>query len=289
MPVALPDARNPAGLSPVVAGAWRLADWQWTPQQRLAWIEGNVDIGVTSIDHADADGSHGVERLLGEALALRPALRQQLQLVGTCRLRMAHTAAADLRASVDGTLQALDTDHLDLLLVHLPTAPVDMHALAAEVAAVAADLRQAGKLRHLGVGNAAPEQVAALQQCLPLATHQFELSPLQRGALHDGVLDQCQDLGLRPMAWAPLAGGRLFTGQDATACRLRTTLQALAMARGIALTTLAIAWVLAHPSRPLPVLGSRRITVAQDALAALAVPLDAATWQQITAAGGTPA
>ena len=127
--------RNPAGLSPVVAGAWRLADWQWTPQQRLAWIEGNADIGVTSIDHADADGSHGVERLFGEALALRPALRRQLQLVGTCRLRSAHTAATDLRGSVDGTLQALGTDHLDLLLIHLPAAPADMHAVADAVVA----------------------------------------------------------------------------------------------------------------------------------------------------------
>ena len=61
---------NPAALSPIIAGAWRLADWQWTPQQRLAWIEGNLDIGVTSFDHADSDGGYGVETLLGEALAL---------------------------------------------------------------------------------------------------------------------------------------------------------------------------------------------------------------------------
>lgn len=281
--------RNPAGLSPVVAGAWRLADWQWTPQQRLAWIEGNADIGVTSIDHADADGSHGVERLLGEALALRPALRRQLQLVGTCRLRSAHTAATDLRGSVDGTLQALGTDHLDLLLIHLPAAPADMHAVADAVAAEAAGLRRAGKLRHLGVGNATPAPLAALHQRLPLATHQVELSPLQQRALHDGTLGQCQALGLRPMAWAPLAGGRLFTGQDATVRQLRATLGHLAAERGISVTTLAIAWVLAHPSQPMPVLGSRRIGVAQDALAARAVPLDAATWQQISAAGSAPA
>ena len=280
--------RNPAGLSPVVAGAWRLADWHWTPQQRLAWIEGNLDIGVTSIDHADADGSHGVERLLGEALALRPALRQQLQLVGTCRLHSAHTAAADLRASVDGTLRALGTDHLDLLLIHLPAALADMDAFADAVAAEAADLRQAGQLRHLGIGNATPAQLAALHQRLPLATHQFELSPLQQHALHQGTLNQCLALGLRPMAWAPLAGGRLFTGQDATARRLRTTLERLAAERGTSVTTLAIAWVLAHPSQPLPVLGSRRIGVAKHALAARAVPLDAATWQQISAAGSAP-
>ncbi len=282
--------RNPAGLSPVVAGAWRLADWQWTPQQRLVWIEGNVDIGVTSIDHADADGSHGVERLLGEALALRPALRRHLQLVGTCRLHSARTTAADLRVSVDGTLRALGTDHLDLLLIHLPAALADdINAVADAVAAEAADLRQAGQLLHLGAGNSTPAQLAALHQRLPLATHQFEFSPLQQLAWGDGRLDQCLTLGLRPMAWAPLAGGRIFTGQDARARLLRTTLERLAAERGTSVTTLAIAWVLAHPSQPLPVLGSRRIGVAQDALAARAVPLDAATWQQISAAGSAPA
>lgn len=274
---------NPAGLSPVVAGAWRLADWQWTPQQRLAWVEANLDIGVTSVDHADADGSHGVERLLGEALALRPALRQRLQLVGTCRLSGAGSAAAELQASVDDTLQALRTDHLDLLLIHPPGVPTDIDALATAVAA----LRQAGKLRHVGAGNATPPRLAALHQRLPLVTHQFELSPLQQHALHDGVINQCQALGLRPMAWAPLAGGRLFTGQDAAAHRLRATLDALAAERGISVTTLVIAWVLCHPSQPLPILGSRRIGVARDAMAALPVQLDAAAWRQITAAGST--
>ena len=275
------DPRNPAGLSPVVAGAWRLADWQWTPQQRLAWVEANLDIGITSFDHADADGSHAVERLLGEALALSPALRQGLQLVGTCRLSSADTAATDLRASVDGTLQALRTDHLDLLLIHPPGTLADIDALAVAVA----DLQRAGKLRHMGAGSATPQQVAALHQRLPLVTHQCELSPLQQRALHDGVLDQCQALGLRPMAWAPLAGGRLFTGQDDASCRLRATLEPLAAERDISVTTLVIAWVLCHTSQPLPILGSRRIGVAQEAMAALSVQLDAATWRQIAAAG----
>ena len=69
---------NPSSLSPIIAGAWRLAEWQWTPQQRLAWIEGNLDIGITSFDHADIYGGYSVEALFGEALALRPALRQRM-------------------------------------------------------------------------------------------------------------------------------------------------------------------------------------------------------------------
>ena len=66
---------NPAGLSPVIAGAWRLAEWQWTPQQRLAWIEANLDIGVSSFDHADIYGGYSVEALFGEAATCPPGTK----------------------------------------------------------------------------------------------------------------------------------------------------------------------------------------------------------------------
>jgi predicted oxidoreductase len=272
-------------LSPIVAGAWRLADWGWTPRQRLAWLEANVDLGVTSVDHADIDRDNGAEALLGEALALRPGLRARLQLVGSCVVApdtSPGAVAAQLRAAVERSLQALGTDHLDLLLVHRPAPALDLDALAA---ALATECR-AGRVRQVGLGQAAPAVVAGLHRRHPLAVHQVTLSPLQQQVVHDGTLAQCQALGLRPMAWAPLAGGRIFTGQDAAACRLRARLQALAAERGVAVTTLVIAWLLQHPSRPLPILGSRRISMAQEALAAQALRLDEATWQAIAAAAG---
>ena len=288
---------NPAGLSPVIAGAWRLAEWQWTAQQRLAWIEGNLDIGVSSFDHADIYGSYSVEALFGEALALRPALRSRLQLVSKCGIKLVAPArpghqvkhydssAAHVRASVEHSLQALRTDHLDLLLIHRPDALSDFDELADTFEA----LRRAGKVRYFGVSNFAPHQLAPLHRRLALATHQIELSPLHLDALHDGVLDQCQDLGLRPMIWSPLAGGRLFTSDDERARRVRQTLQAMASELNVSVTTLVIAWVLRHPSQPLPILGSRRIEVAREAMAALALRLDAQQWWRIwTAAAGHP-
>ena len=290
---------NPAGLSPVIAGAWRLAEWGWTPQQRLAWIEGNLDLGVTSFDHADRCGGYRVETLFGEALALRPALRERLQLVSKCgiglvaparpgvlaRTQVKHddSLPGHVRASVDHSLQALRTDYLDLLLIHRPDALTDFDALADTFEA----LRREGKVRCFGVSNFAPQQLAPLHRRLALATHQIELSPLHLDALHDGVLDQCQDLGLRPMVWSPLAGGRIFTADDERARRLRATLEAMAAELAVSVTTLVIAWVLHHPSQPLPILGSRRLEVVRDALAALALRLDAQRWWQVwTAATG---
>ena len=280
----MPVPDQPAHLCPIIAGAWRLADWQWTPQQRLAWIEGNLDLGMTSVDLADIDGRAGTEALFGEALALRPALRQQLQLVSTCVLAPGDAIESQVQACVERSLRALHTDHLDLLLLHRPDPSLDLDALATTFGR----LRATGRVRHFGLGQATPMLLAGLQARLPLAAHQVTLSPLQPAALHDGTLDQCQALGLRPMAWAPLAGGRIFTGQDAAACRLRQVLQKVAAERGIAVTTLVIAWVRRHPSRPLPILGSRRATVAQEALAALDVQLDDAIWRSIAAAA-TPA
>ncbi|MBC7726930.1 MAG: aldo/keto reductase [Microbacteriaceae bacterium] len=285
---------NPAGLSPIVAGAWRLAEWGWTPQQRLAWIEGNLDLGVTSFDHADSDGGYRVEALFGEALALRPALRARLQLVSKCGIGLAArpggpagtqvkhdgTSPAQLRASVDHSLQALRTDHLDLLLIRRPDALTDVDELADTFEA----LRREGKVRCLGVSNFAPHQLTLLHRRIHLATHQIELSPLHPDALHDGVLDQCQALGVRPMAWSPLAGGRIFTAADERTHRLRQVLEALAAELAVSVTTLVIAWVLRHPSQPLPVLGSRRIEVVRDAVAALALRLDAQRWWRVWSA-----
>ena len=290
---------NPVGLSPIVAGAWRLAEWGWTPQQRLAWIEGNLDLGVTSFDHADIYGGYNVEALFGEALALRPALRGRIQLVSKCGIQLVaparpgfsaqiqvkhyDTAAAHVRASVEHSLQSLRSDHLDLLLIHRPDALTDFDALAETFEA----LRREGKVRFFGVSNFAPQQLAPLHRRINLATHQIELSPLHLDPLHDGVLDQCQDLGLRPMIWSPLAGGRIFTGDGATERRVRQTLERMAGELGVSVTTLVIAWVLRHPSQPLPILGSRRIEVARDAMAALGLRLDAQQWWQIwTAAAG---
>jgi predicted oxidoreductase len=188
-----------------------------------------------------------------------------------------------VRASVDRSLQALRTDHLDLLLIHRPDALLDFDELADTFEA----LRREGKVRCFGVSNFAPHQLAPLHRRISLATHQIELSPLHLAALHDGVLDQCQDFGLRPMIWSPLAGGRLFTADDEPTRRLRATLETMAAELGVSVTTLVIAWVLRHPSQPLPILGSRRIEVARDAMAARALRLDAQTWWRLwTAATG---
>ncbi|MFN8895704.1 MAG: aldo/keto reductase family oxidoreductase [Betaproteobacteria bacterium] len=276
-------------LSPVVAGLWKMHQWPLGAQGRLRWIEGAVELGITSFDHADIYGGYSVEALFGEALALAPGLRQRLQIVTQCGIRLPHPArpglavkhydsgAAHLQASVDASLAALRCGHIDLLLVHRP----DPLTHPDEIARCFERLRAAGKVREFGVSNHTPAQFAALHRRIALVTHQVEFSALQMKALADGTLEQAADLDLPPMIWSPLGSGRLITGDDEHAHRVRAALQPLAEAHGVSLATVALAWVMRHPSRPRPITGSGRLEALAEAVAATRLVLDREAWTSV--------
>jgi predicted oxidoreductase len=276
-------------LSPIVAGTWRLNEWKLDTPGLVRWIGQVLELGITSFDHADVYGGYSVEAAFGEALAAAPALRQRLQIVTKCGIKLlsparpSHavkhydTSRAHITASVENSLRALRTDRIDLLLIHRPDALMD----ADEVAQTFAQLRAAGKVLHFGVSNHTPSQFALLHQRLPLVTNQIEFSPLNLSALGDGTLDQAQELGAPPMVWSPLAGGRLLKAQDEQAQRVRDVLSTLGNERGVSIATMAYAWLRRHPSRPIPITGSGRIEALREAVAALEVPLSAEDWYRV--------
>ena len=281
-------------LSPIVAGLWRSVDWHQPVPERVRWIEQALALGITAFDHADIYGGCQAEALFGEALRAAPGLRDRLQLVTKCGIRLpseAHgvrvkhydTSAGYVRGQVETSLRNLATDRLDLVLIHRPDALMDAAALADTFAT----LTREGKVLHWGVSNHSISQFALLHARHALATNQVELSPLALGALDDGTLEQAQQLGLRPMVWSPLAGGRLLRGEDETARRVREAMRPIAQRLGAPLATLAYAWVLRHPSRPHPITGSGRIEGLREAVAALELHLGAEDWYAIwtTAAG----
>ena len=283
-------------LSPIVAGLWRIADWKLGVAERVRWIEQAIDLGVTSFDHADIYGDYRAEGLFGEALAAAPSLRSRMQLVTKCGIRLRSTdrpyrvnhydsSNAYVRAQVERSLRQLRTEQLDLVLIHRPDYLMDAAALAETFRTLTAE----GKVAHWGVSNHRTSQFELLHRHHPLATHQIELSPLALHALDDGTLDQAQALGLRPMIWSPLAGGRLFNGRDPRTVRVREEMHAIAARLGVSLATLAYAWILRHPSRPHPITGTGRIEGIREAVAALDVCLDPEDWYAIwTASQGHP-
>ena len=281
----------PAGpqVSRLALGLWRLASWGLTDGELLDLVHGSLDLGLTTFDHADIYGDYAAEELFGRALALDRGLRPRLQLVTKCgiklvsarrpahRLKHYDTSRAHIVASAESSLRLLGTDYLDLLLIHRPDPLLD----AGEVAEAFHALRAAGKVLHFGVSNFTPGQFDLLASRLPvpLVTNQVELSLLSLAALTDGTLDQCQRLGIAPMAWSPLAGGRLLSGSDAQSFRVRRALQVVGDELGGApADQVALAWILRHPARVVPVVGSGKLDRVRSAAAAAGLHLSREQW-----------
>ncbi|MEW7866482.1 aldo/keto reductase [Aeromonas diversa] len=261
--------------SRLIMGYWRLMEWQLTPAGLLDLVKFHLDLGITTIDHADIYGGYQCEAAFGAALRLEPSLRDRMEVVSKCgialtanpahRLNHYNTSRDHIIASAERSLSNLAVDSLDLLLIHRPDPLMD----ADEVAEAFVRLNEAGKIRHAGVSNFTPSQFALLQSRLPfpLVTNQAEISPLNQSATLDGTLDQCQQLGIRPMAWSCLGGGRLFHAPEYVP--LRQELETIAAEVGSeSIEQLVYAWVLMLPSRPLPIIGSgKRERIAQAARA----------------------
>jgi len=271
-----------------VMGYWRLMDWNMSAQQLVSFIEEHLDLGVTTVDHADIYGGYQCEAAFGEALKRSPALRQRMEIVTKCGI--ATTAKAEhalghyitdrdhIISSAEQSLTNLATDYLDLLLIHRPDPLMD----ADEVAEAFLALHQSGKVRHFGVSNFTPAQFALLQSRLPftLATNQVEISPVHQPLLLDGTLDQLQQLRIRPMAWSCLGGGRLFN--DEAFQPLRDELAQVAQELNAeTIEQVVYAWILRLPSQPLPIIGSGKIERVRSALAAEQLAMTRQQWFRI--------
>ena len=283
---------NPGlSLSRLAYGVWRLSEAADTSAQAVAGrIQACLDQGITTFDHADIYGGYSCEALFGAALRAQPGLKARMEIVTKCdimllsdqrpdnRVKHYDTSAAHVQASVERSLQNIGVDAIDLLLIHRPDPLLDHHALGACLDS----LIQSGKVRAAGVSNFMPWDLDLLQSAMKsrLVSNQIEISLMQTRGLVDGQIAHAQRLGVPVMAWSPLGGGRLF-GQDAAALRLRPALQRLASAQGVDETAVAIAWLLHHPARIIPVLGTNdpaRIARMQDALR---VTLDRQTWFEL--------
>lgn len=278
-------------LSRLVFGAWRLLDGDARPDaEAVARLIGTaVDLGLTSFDHADIYGNYEVEAAFGTGLARWTGKRDSIELISKCdimlksanrpgnKLKHYDTSAAHIVASVERSLTNLGTDYLDLLLLHRPDPLMD----ADETAGALAGLVTSGKVRALGVSNFTPSQFDLLASRLPFAlvTNQIEMSVLKTTALTDGSLDHAQRLAYAPMIWSPLGGGSLFTGKGEREARVRAALAAVAAETGVAdLAAIAIAWLLRHPARLLPVLGTMKPERLAGMVKALDISLDRQQW-----------
>lgn len=279
-------------LSRIALGAWRISDAPMTADAIRAWVHEAAGAGVTTVDHADIYGGYTCQERYGEAVGGDKALRDRLQLISKCGIKLissrrpAHkiksydTSERHIVASVETSLQELRTDRLDLLLIHRPDPMMD----ADQVAAAFSKLRDSGKVLHFGVSNFTPSQFDLLASRLPfpLVTNQVQFSTLHTAPLYDGTFDQCQRLRLAPMAWSPLDAGKLLTDPSERALRVRQALEAAGKELDNAtLEQTALAWVLSHPARIIPVVGTTNRERLRSCVAAAGLHVAREQWFRI--------
>lgn len=271
--------------SRLIYGMWRVGDEADTSAKHVeAKIQSCLDQGITTFDQADIYGDYTAESILGSALRANANLRSQMEIVTKCDIvapcgryadksvKYYDTSRAHIEASVDNSLSDMGIDHIDLLLIHRPDPLMDHH----ETGAALDDLVASGKVRSIGVSNFKSWDWNLLQSAMKnsLVTNQIEVSLAEISPFSNGDIAFHQMEGQPLMAWSPLGGGSLMTGSG----KVQDRLDKIAREQGVDRAAVAIAFLLAHPSTIMPVMGTNSLDRIGKISNALKVSLDRETW-----------
>ncbi len=275
-------------MSRIVYGMWRIADDQDTsPQTVERKIQTCLEQGITTFDQADIYGGYVAEAVLGGALKANPALRNQMEIVTKCdivapmgryadaKCKYYDTSRAHIEKSVDYSLKDMGIEHIDLLLIHRPDPMMDHHETGAALDAMVAS----GKVRAVGVSNFRPWDWELLQSGMKtqLVTNQIEISMGEINPFTNGDLAFHQRQDHAVMAWSPLGGGSLMTGSG----KSQDVMDELAAEFGVDRAAVAVAFLLAHPAKILPVMGTNNLDRISKISDALKVKLDRESWYRL--------
>lgn len=293
-----PLGKSPLQVSPMAWGMWRFAGNDVKASQ--AKVEAALAAGINFFDTADIYGPDNdepfgaSELLLGKVFAQSPGLRDKIVLASKGGIRMGvpyDSSPEYLREAVEASLTRLGVERIDLWQIHRP----DMLAHPAAVAATLDAMVAEGKIGAIGVSNFTINQTEALSRHLktPLASTQPEFSILATTPLMDGTLDYAMGVGLDVIAWSPLGQGRLGEGdprpgrmqdEDTRAARVKAALDAHAASQGVSRVAVAYAWIMAHPSRPIPIVGTQNPARIAQSAEAYKVTFTRAEWYAILVA-----
>jgi predicted oxidoreductase len=278
--------------SRIVHGHWRLAEWKLSDQELLQLTEQAIESGVTTFDHADIYGDYRCEKLFGDAIALKKSLRNDIEIVTKCGIKLISGKYPDRKlkyydysfehivSSVENSLKNLGTDYIDLLLLHRPAPFFDPESVAKAFFA----LKKSGKVLHFGVSNFSAMQFSMLNSYTDekLVTNQVEISPLCLEHFDNGNIDYFLKEKVKPMAWSPLAGGRLMNPQDEKGRRTGDALWAVAGELNVdAIDKVIFSWLLTHPASILPIVGTSKIERIRNAVEAGNIVMTTEQWYKI--------
>ncbi|MCX6269358.1 MAG: aldo/keto reductase [Bacteroidetes bacterium] len=278
--------------SRIVHGHWRLAEWKMSDQDLLALTEQAIELGVTTVDHADIYGDYRCEKLFGDVLNLKKGLRGQIEIVTKCGINLVSEKFPGRKlkhydygfdhivSAVENSLLNLRTDYVDLLLLHRP-APFINPEIVAEAFS---HLKKRGKVLHFGVSNFNPRQFEMLNSYTEdkLVTNQVEISPYCLEHFENGNIDYFLKEKVKPMAWSPLAGGMLMNPQEEKGRRVVQALSEVADSLNVSsIDKVIYSWLLKHPACILPIAGTRRIDRIKNAVDAEQTEMSLAQWYKI--------
>ncbi len=270
---------NGPAFSRIIAGAWR---WHTVSSQIVDQLSGTChDKGKTTFDHADIYADHANEEIFGNILRGNSSLRDRMQLVTKCGIKFPSakrpktwvkhydTSKEHIVWSAENSLKMLGTDRLDLLLIHRPDPLLDPEV----VSDAFTQLRNQGKVLHFGVSNFTSSQFELLQSNLsfPLVTNQIELSLTAHSPMFDGTLDTLMKHKVSPMAWSPLGGGKLMDPNSSHVFAKASQYKATE-------NQMAVAWLLRHPSKVFPVIGTTKPERIHESAEAADIHIDVQDW-----------
>jgi len=263
-----------------------------TTRELSVFMEEVVGLGVTSFDHADIYGNYSCEAMLGEVLGMNKSLRNRIEIITKCGIKLVSEKFPERKikhydyscehivTSVNNSLKNLRTDHIDLLLLHRPAPFFDPEA-AAEAFSV---LKREGKVLYFGVSNFTPGQYEMLNTFTgeKLVTNQVEISPYCLEHFENGNMDFFLKEKIKPMAWSPLAAGKLLNPYDEKGPRvMRALIQVSKELHVTPVDKVIYAWLLKHPVSMMPVVGSGRIERINHAVDALKIDMSLEQWYRI--------
>jgi predicted oxidoreductase len=279
-------------ISKFVLGMWRLLDWNKTDQELLSFIQESIENDVTTFDQADIYGNHECEAAFGNVIKNNSALRDQMQIFTKCgiklntdkfpdrKIKYYDYSASYIISQVEQSLKNLQTDYIDVLLLHRPSPFFNPE----EVAMALDQLKSSGKVNHFGVSNFLPLQLESLQAYVeePLVTNQIEISPYSLEHFENQNLDYLIGKKIKPMAWSPLAGGELLDPQTEKGKRVLQAIKRVAQEiEETQLDKVIYQWLLMHPSGIIPVLGTGKIARLKTAVSSIDSKMSLEQWFQI--------
>lgn len=256
------------------------------------YIQKVLELGITTFDHADIYGNYRCEEVFGHVLKQDPGLRSSMEIITKCgiqlksdkfpkrKIKIYNTSKKHIIESVHASLVNLATDYIDLLLIHRPDPFISLD----EVSEAFYQLEKEGKVLHFGVSNFSPLQFDALHKSFEkkLVVNQIEISPYQIEYFENGNMNYCMKEGIIPMAWSPLAGGKLINTIDEKSKQIHLKLAEIAEEMGIVkISQLILAWLNSHPSGIVPIIGTGNIEHAKSATASTEIKLSREDWFRI--------